>query len=1086
MFFKLIFFITIVSALPPIKDELSIIKEGISYTGAYPPDCTIGVSKDRILIATNGENKAVKLYDKSTMNILDEKGLTIFQNGNNVFDPRIIYDKEIERFIVVSADGFKQSSSNIRITVSKNNIPNNLGNEWIQKNLMMNSFGLAGWCDYPTLGSDKNNIYINCNIFSDANSSIEGRMFKIKKSAILSTNTNIFSNTITFQTDFTTQGMIEISDINEISNNKMYLTTKTAQGIRIYEIDEINQNININKYIINVPYNNEPINAQQKGGAHLIETNDSRMMNMIKKGKYIYMVYNTRINAVTKIAWYKININTKQIEKSGYINNSDAKYYYYPCILVTKNDDIVIMSLRSDSSEYVSIYKHIMNKEGEIIQNGVIKQGESYYTRTRYGDYNGCQIDPEDERRIWYHGETPKTRNDWQTYIYSECIGCDPSDICRENCKNGECKVNIITGTTECICNDGYTGEYCDIESECIKKCKNGQCIKNLNEEYECKCNDGYYSEFCEYNNCENNCKGQCVIRNSQIYCVCELGFVGDNCEKCEIGYYSEECLPCNCPQNQICNEGLQGTGRCKSPDLCITNEQCNLIQNECAGGLCIEDENENRKKCKCYSEYYGEYCENKCKNCGMHGKCDSGSKGTGKCICDQGYTGETCEKTTCDENICKNGQCIITNLPECRKSGNRCNNDEECRKYSSVWSECNEELGVCSVKYWKELCEIENGGCCELTGYNNSTDLEIKNDCICNEGFITINNNKNEKCNECDRGRYSEECIICDCDLSECDQGIEGKGCPEKICKKDEECFNEGICINNECECKKEYYGDNCEFRCIKCENGVCKNGICICNEGYKGAGCDECEEGRYSEECKECPECPELKICDEGITGTGNCTCIEGYNGENCQYKECTTNGECNFEPEGQGTGGVCVNINNDKRCLCYFGYYSKECKKCPECLYGQCDSGSQGTGRCICNPGYTGELCDKCENERYSQLCLECQCEQNTKCDSGIEGTGRCIDISECQTNEECNFEPEGEKTGGICIEEINENDGRMTNKCRCYPEYYSNKCIKCKKCENGGECDYGSEGTGICKCKRGYIGERCEIPIPLNPN
>lgn len=53
----------------------------------------------------------------------------------------------------------------------------------------------------------------------------------------------------------------------------------------------------------------------------------------------------------------------------------------------------------------------------------------------------------------------------------------------------------------------------------------------------------------------------------------------------------------------------------------------------------------------------------------------------------------------------------------------------------------------------------------------------------------------------------------------------------------KDVTCDNDGECVDGDCDCAENYYGDACETFCM---NGTYADGTCTCDEGYEGDGCD------------------------------------------------------------------------------------------------------------------------------------------------------------------------------------------------------------------------------------------------------
>jgi len=98
--------------------------------------------------------------------------------------------------------------------------------------------------------------------------------------------------------------------------------------------------------------------------------------------------------------------------------------------------------------------------------------------------------------------------------VGSAAYACDPP------CVNGECI------GAECVCDEGWTGEACEISTDpCDPPCINGECIGA-----ECVCDEGWTGEACEISTdpCDPPCvNGECIGAE----CVCDEGWTGEACD---------------------------------------------------------------------------------------------------------------------------------------------------------------------------------------------------------------------------------------------------------------------------------------------------------------------------------------------------------------------------------------------------------------------------------------------------------------------------------------------------------------------------------------------------------------------------
>lgn len=113
------------------------------------------------------------------------------------------------------------------------------------------------------------------------------------------------------------------------------------------------------------------------------------------------------------------------------------------------------------------------------------------------------------------------------SFLLALVSGCNQSACTDVNCLNGgECNHG------ECVCPEGFSGEYCENVGE--DPCENLVCLNGGTcVDGSCLCPEGYSGDNCENASsgpCENvNCLngGVCVDGS----CVCPEGFSGPNCE---------------------------------------------------------------------------------------------------------------------------------------------------------------------------------------------------------------------------------------------------------------------------------------------------------------------------------------------------------------------------------------------------------------------------------------------------------------------------------------------------------------------------------------------------------------------------
>merc|ERR1711939_934519 len=88
---------------------------------------------------------------------------------------------------------------------------------------------------------------------------------------------------------------------------------------------------------------------------------------------------------------------------------------------------------------------------------------------------------------------------------------CEQEDLCRvKHCgQHGQCVVR--GGKRECDCDQGFSGDKCEISACSTMPCGNGRCVAG-----ECRCHDGWSGEHCDHS--ANPCAG--VVRGDHGECI--------------------------------------------------------------------------------------------------------------------------------------------------------------------------------------------------------------------------------------------------------------------------------------------------------------------------------------------------------------------------------------------------------------------------------------------------------------------------------------------------------------------------------------------------------------------------------------
>lgn len=544
-------------------------------------------------------------------------------------------------------------------------------------------------------------------------------------------------------------------------------------------------------------------------------------------------------------------------------------------------------------------------------------------------------------------------------------------------CQNG---VNCIHGRCsdgECICRSGFTGDQCELDiNECRgetgirPKCEQ-RCI-NTHGSYECACKAGYVLQkdgySCRKENSRPSKPGRdcregfnCFYgRCSNEQCVCELGFTGDQCEQ-DI----DECI------------GELGT-HAKCDHHCINT--LGSYECQCEAGYELQQNGYSCRSPGSVTQWPRYDCQNGL-NC-LNGRCMSG-----KCVCQQGFEGEMCDRDI-DEcagelEIIPKCQQRCVNLPgsyqchcdpgyEIQPDGFSCQripSDRDCKDgITCIYGRCWKGQCVCLSGYTGDKCDRDIDECIGEAGIQPKCEQQCINtpgayECRCYSGYELQSNGfscrKTDVVNEWP-GRHCEDGVNC----------IYGQ------------------CVNNHCVCHKGFTGDRCDRDIDECigELGTeprCEQ-KCINTPGYYKCECDpgyELKRDGYScQRSRTVSDCLEGLNCFYGQCMDRRCVCRPGYAGSQCDRDVDECSGELGVRVRCEH---LCFNTPGSYECQCHPGYeLQSDGYSCqPFTKENQCPGGCLNAGVCIdgcqCPPGFRGSRCEEaidiCKEEQpCDQIC------------------------------------------------------------------------------------------------------------------
>lgn len=383
---------------------------------AAPPDNTMAVSDNGYIVSV--DNYTIDFYATCPDTLLQFADHRAFYNDTNSsfspFDPRVTYDRENNRFILIMLNGTTSVENEILISFSKTEDPRNGWNHYkIQGDT--GHLGQPFWLDYPHLGQNKDEIFITGNMFNDDTliTNLEGNaILQIsKKEGYLGTplKSRLFVDNL--QADGAlASSLVPLShaDLDPGYNTGIYLTnTPFFSGSKIYWY-YLNGNLTSTGTTISknqtttTPY--IPINyASQMGGDNL-DGFDCRTQHGFYMNGKLYTVYTRSNSGWGQIIYNRIKISNNTNQRETWGNATGSQNYSFPSIAHigtdTTDENVIIGFLRSGPSIYPQMCA--VNHDGTAFSlsstlikssTGHIEQEASPYPTAveRWGDYTTIQ-----------------------------------------------------------------------------------------------------------------------------------------------------------------------------------------------------------------------------------------------------------------------------------------------------------------------------------------------------------------------------------------------------------------------------------------------------------------------------------------------------------------------------------------------------------------------------------------------------------------------------------------------------------------------------------------------------------------------
>jgi uncharacterized protein (TIGR03437 family) len=411
-----------------------------------PPDLAGAVSPDHILTALNSQ---FRIQDRNGM-ALRTLSMTRFWAPLGPFksfltDPRLAWDSNAKRFIMIMLADMGESSSGMLIARSTTSDP--LG-EWRMTRISPGTVGSD--FDFPIMAIAGKSLAISVNVYKD--------IFYEKTLNYVMPLSNVYSatealNFRSFEDTLGTNAPAADSDPNRdrvyFVNNSYFLSSGSYaiifKSVRVASSADIFVGTTTAANAGEIALFNGGDRMPQLGTDLRINAGDATIQNCIAKSTTVWCVNSLTVRFAqelrTVVQYYRFNwpdVGDPTIaERIRIDDNSGANYYGFPSVAVNRNNDVFIGYNRFSKTEYAGGFfatRRATDPPGALYFDGRLKAGEDSFTRglisNRWGDYSTTLVDPADNTSFWTLQQYAASRTDagtslWGTYWtrYSARLG---------------------------------------------------------------------------------------------------------------------------------------------------------------------------------------------------------------------------------------------------------------------------------------------------------------------------------------------------------------------------------------------------------------------------------------------------------------------------------------------------------------------------------------------------------------------------------------------------------------------------------------------------------------------------------------
>lgn len=421
---------------------------GNPYNNSVPNDNDVAISNNNKVVSVI--NSSVRMYDLNLDTAYQALSLFSFTAAlglpNSHFDPKVLYDPQADRFVLMCLNGFTDTTSFIVIGFSQSNDPRQ---DWVFYEITGNPYNDTLWTDYPMISVTQQHLYLTVNLLKNneswQNGFVKTLVWQFNKAD--GYNGQVLNSYLYGQFKYNNKyirNMCPVRNSNEqllsdtmyfLSNRNFAVSGDSIFLIKMPDNTLVDTNdIEVLLYKANENYHVPP-DAKQTP-PRFLQTNDARILGAFLHNNKIQFVSNTRDTVANKAACYHgiLDLQNPLLTVNAYTIRNDTVEYGYPNIAYAGSgsaDHKAIIAINYTAETiYPACGAILTDGEGSYSDLLTIRKGDNYISvlstqPQRWGDYSGAQRKYNENGKVWValtYGAQSKKQNTWIAEISTEPI----------------------------------------------------------------------------------------------------------------------------------------------------------------------------------------------------------------------------------------------------------------------------------------------------------------------------------------------------------------------------------------------------------------------------------------------------------------------------------------------------------------------------------------------------------------------------------------------------------------------------------------------------------------------------------------